>query len=151
MRLFAQCARRTRWAVAASFASLACNGALVPPVPASTPTHHAVVEGWVVDPAGDGMASVGVGIRFAASSPRDRQVNASGGGMTDATGFFQFVVQASKPPSADGEADVFVAASKPAPPGGVVAQDSVLVRLNFVPFEQQPATKLAGYITLGSE
>ena len=126
---------------ATAFALAGCStGGTVSDVgtPPSEPTHHAVVQGAVVDAEGRALGDVGVGPRFAQSSRPERQVSVTGGAYTNPDGTYHFTVEASTPKRADGLADFYVHATLYGPPGGFVRQDSVFVTAQFVPIGQMP-------------
>jgi len=62
-------------AVSACCSSGDTTGAGTPP---SEPTHHTLVEGFVTDATGRGLAGVGVGARFAETPCSDRQLRSPG-------------------------------------------------------------------------
>lgn len=134
---------------------LACNSRLVHEdtagTPPASPTHHARVEGGVVGSTGEGLESVGVGARYAASSAPERRVSVTGGAYTDAAGVYSFELKASTPKTRDGTADIYVHATKYGGPGQTVVEDSVLVTVQLVPLERVPPVRRAPTIRLPIE
>jgi len=122
-------------AVSACCSSGDTTGAGTPP---SEPTHHTLVEGFVTDATGRGLAGVGVGARFAETPCSDRQLSVTGGTYTQADGSYRFTVEATTPSRADGVAAFRVHATVYAPPGGRAREASAFVTARFVPLNETP-------------
>jgi hypothetical protein len=131
------------WSAALVAVAAACTTAQPPTaIPPANPSHHAVVVGVVVGSSGQPLAGIGVGVRFAASAPRERQMSVWGGSATDAKGSYSFDIHAFKPTAADAMVDVFVHALKSGPPGGRLVTDSILTRVRLAPLaEKAPVTE----------
>jgi hypothetical protein len=144
------CATRRAATCAALLGIVSCDSvgrSTAVDTPPTEPTHHAVVEGVVLRTTGEPLSGIGVGVRFAASSPAERRASVVGGTATTPDGSYRLVVQAIRP-RLEGLVEFYVLAQMYGPPGGRLRSDSVLTSARFVPLDRAPLRVMATELRL---